>query len=681
MADRLVLFLNDYGFPESIDVTNDSLTVGGLKVTSGLTITNTGIAMNDDDITGVNSITFTDVDGTIAGIANKNLVDKSAAESITGTWTFSQIDFALATSTIGGIENQNLVDKSATESITGTWTFSQIDFALATSTIGGIENQNLLDKTATESVSGLWSFNTYLPQSTLTPNDPKDFITKSYADNLISGVDAKDSVRAATTGPITLTGTQTIDNIALSVDQRVLVKNQPGTKEVSSVDTVADVSGNLGGKYFDISSITTDYRVWYNVSGGSSAPSAGGKTLVEVGIVANDTNVTVATNTKTALDAIVGTPFATVRGTNDLTITNNVAGNSANVSAGNSGFTVGTDTQGKAIGWDNGIYLVKSAGWVRTVDTDTWLELVSSFVFVEEGSVNADTGWVCTVDNGGTLNTDSVPFVQFSAAGVLTPGFGLGNTGNVWWVDTSALVSGDYGLESNGVDGAETLRVKLATAAGLRFNTGLEVYLDGSTLTKTGTGLKVSTNGITDNELYSAGNFTETGKWDFGGGKLVIPTSVDATTPEEGSVYWSGKSMYGYDFASTSWIKIGRDAGRIDALGGEAGGISDADVVYVSASGTVKKARADAWATVESVVGFADEAIPSGLSGGVITNGMKEKTGWGLTPGDIYYLDDGVAGGITNLYSNLDTGDWIVTVGRAFTATKMIVDIDVIGRK
>ena len=47
------------------------------------------IAMGDNSITGVDTITFTDVNGTIAGIQNQNLVDKSAAETLSGNNTFS----------------------------------------------------------------------------------------------------------------------------------------------------------------------------------------------------------------------------------------------------------------------------------------------------------------------------------------------------------------------------------------------------------------------------------------------------------------------------------------------------------------------------------------------------------------------------------------------------------------
>jgi hypothetical protein len=59
-----------------------------------------------------------------------------------------------------------------------------------------------------------------------TPTAGSDAATKSYADALSAGRDWKDSARVATTANITLSGTQTIDGVAVIAGDRVLVKNQ-----------------------------------------------------------------------------------------------------------------------------------------------------------------------------------------------------------------------------------------------------------------------------------------------------------------------------------------------------------------------------------------------------------------------------------------------------------------------
>ena len=46
------------------------------------------IAMGDNDITGIDALAFTDTDGEIAGIPNKNIPSKAEKETIAGAWDF-----------------------------------------------------------------------------------------------------------------------------------------------------------------------------------------------------------------------------------------------------------------------------------------------------------------------------------------------------------------------------------------------------------------------------------------------------------------------------------------------------------------------------------------------------------------------------------------------------------------
>jgi hypothetical protein len=79
---------------------------------------------------------------------------------------------------------------------------------------------------------------------------------------------------------------------------------------------------------------------------------------------------------------------------------------------------------------ENGVYLVAAGAWTRAPDNDTWAEVPSAYVWVEQGTVNADTGWVSTADAGGTLGTTPMPWVQFSSAGAAIAGAGLTKTGS-----------------------------------------------------------------------------------------------------------------------------------------------------------------------------------------------------------------------------------------------------------
>lgn len=79
---------------------------------------------------------------------------------------------------------------------------------------------------------------------------------------------------------------------------------------------------------------------------------------------------------------------------------------------------------------ENGLYTVNASGApTRALDMDAWSEVPGAFVFVEEGTANADTGWVCTSNQGGTLNTTGITWVQFGGAGTYTAGTGLTLTG------------------------------------------------------------------------------------------------------------------------------------------------------------------------------------------------------------------------------------------------------------
>lgn len=94
---------------------------------------------------------------------------------------------------------------------------------------------------------------------------------------------------------------------------------------------------------------------------------------------------------------------------------------------------------------NNGLYSAASGGWARTPDADTFDKLVSAFVFVETGTTLADTGWVCTVDAGGTLGVTDIIFVQFSGAGTYLAGTGLTLDGNTFSITNTAVEADSYG--------------------------------------------------------------------------------------------------------------------------------------------------------------------------------------------------------------------------------------------
>lgn len=160
--------------------------------------------------------------------------------------------------------------------------------------------------------------------------------TKQYVDNMATGLDFKASVRVATTGNITLSGTQTIDGVAVIAGNRVLVKDQ-------------------------------------------------------------------------------GTPAG------------------------------------------NGIYVVAAGAWSRATDADNSPagEVTSGmYCFVEEGSANANTGWVLSTANPITLGSTALTFVQFTGLGQITAGNGLTKTGST--LDIVTASSARIVVNANDIDLATT---------------------------------------------------------------------------------------------------------------------------------------------------------------------------------------------------------------------------------
>jgi hypothetical protein len=112
---------------------------------------------------------------------------------------------------------------------------------------------------------------------------------------------------------------------------------------------------------------------------------------------------------------------------------------------------------------ENGIYVVQSTGAaVRASDAngtaDTGEITGGTFTFVEEGTVNADSGWVVSTNGTITVGTTAINWVQFSGAGSITAGDGLSKDGNTLNVNDDDVTI--Y------VDGNDDLAVKSSATAG-----------------------------------------------------------------------------------------------------------------------------------------------------------------------------------------------------------------------
>ena len=84
---------------------------------------------------------------------------------------------------------------------------------------------------------------------------------------------------------------------------------------------------------------------------------------------------------------------------------------------------------------ENGIYVVGSSP-ARASDLAAGSDAAGMFTFVEQGTVNADNGFVCTSNKGSAVvGTNNLAYSQFSGAGSVTAGDGLDKSGNTLSLD------------------------------------------------------------------------------------------------------------------------------------------------------------------------------------------------------------------------------------------------------
>jgi len=182
----------------------------------------------------------------------------------------------------------------------------------------------------------------------------------------------------------------------------------------------------------------------------------------------------------------------------------------------------------------NGFYKVTTVGsgsaafvLTRTPDANEASEITGgAFTFVEEGTANADNGYVATHNGTPTLGTDDITFDQFSGAGQISAGNGLTKTGNtIDAVGTANRIS----VSANAIDIAST-------------------YVGQSSITTLGTIATGTWNADTIGVAYGGTGITSAAK-----GSVLIANSADTFSALDGGGANDGFLSYSASTDTISW--------------------------------------------------------------------------------------------------------------------------------
>ena len=216
-------------------------------------------------------------------------------------------------------------------------------------------------------------------------------------------------------------------------------------------------------------------------------------------------------------------------------------------------------------GLQNGIYTVTNVGsastnWVLTrsadADNNPNAELTpGAFTFTEEGTVNADNGFVCTNNGSITIGTTAITWVQFSGAGQIVAGAGLTKNGNtIDAVGTANRIT----VNADSIDIASTYvgQASITTLGTIGTGTWQANVIQP---TYGGTGVNNGSNTITiGGNLSTGGAFTVSGAF---GVTLTATAATAITLPTTGTL----ATLAGAESLSNKTITASSFAGSVAA--------------------------------------------------------------------------------------------------------------------